>query len=69
MANPKRRHSTSRQNKRRAQWKLSGPRLAPCPQCKQPKLPHFMCGNCGYYNGKEIVDVEKEKEKKLKKKA
>jgi large subunit ribosomal protein L32 len=69
MPNPKRRHSTSRQNKRRANWKLSAPKLVICPQCKQPKLPHFLCDNCGYYNGVEIIDVEKLKEKKLKKKA
>ncbi len=67
MANPKRRHSTIRQNTRRSQWKLSKPGLTPCPRCKKPKLPHFMCPNCGYYNGKEIVNMEKKKENKDKK--
>ncbi|MBE9565957.1 MAG: 50S ribosomal protein L32, partial [Proteobacteria bacterium] len=28
---PKRRHSRSRQNKRRAQWALKAPQLSPCP--------------------------------------
>ncbi|MDP2401322.1 MAG: 50S ribosomal protein L32, partial [Actinomycetota bacterium] len=29
-----------------------------CPQCNQPKLPHRVCGECGYYNGKEVIDTE-----------
>jgi len=67
MANPKRRHSTSRQNRRRAMWKLEKPPMAACPQCNQPKMPHFMCSSCGYYDGREIVNIEKEKERKKKK--
>jgi len=66
MANPKRRHSTSRQNKRRAHWKLRSPRLVLCPECKQPRLPHRVCAFCGYYNGIQIINVDKKKEKKEK---
>jgi large subunit ribosomal protein L32 len=29
-----------------------------CPQCKQPKLPHRVCANCGYYAGRQAVEVE-----------
>jgi len=31
---------------------------AECPQCHQPKLPHRVCGNCGYYAGRQAVEVE-----------
>lgn len=54
MANPKNRHSRSRRDKRRANWKLEAPNLGECPQCHAPKLPHRMCDNCGYYDGREI---------------
>jgi large subunit ribosomal protein L32 len=61
MANPKRRHSKTRRDKRRANWKLEQPDLSVCPQCKEPKLPHHVCLNCGYYNGKKIVKTKQEK--------
>ena len=68
MANPKRKHSQSRRDKRRANWKLSPTDLSVCPQCKESKLPHRVCLNCGYYNGEQIVKMKGEKEKKEKKK-
>ncbi|MCX5777131.1 MAG: 50S ribosomal protein L32 [Candidatus Firestonebacteria bacterium] len=57
MANPKRRFSASRRDHRRSQWKLKSPGLSVCPQCKQSKLPHRVCENCGYYGKKEVLDV------------
>ncbi len=66
MANPKRRHSKSRRDKRRANWKISLPDLSFCPQCKEPKLPHHVCLHCGFYNGKEVIKIKEKKEKKEK---
>jgi len=66
MANPKRRHSSARQAKRRANWKVIPKNLSVCPQCKTSKLPHRICPSCGYYKGKPVV-VIKEKEDKKKK--
>ena len=61
MAVPKRKHSSARKNKRRSNvWKLSAPSFSKCTQCGQLKLSHHVCGNCGYYKGKEIVKVEAE---------
>lgn len=60
MANPKHRTSKSRRDMRRSQWKLSAPALAECPQCHQPKLPHRICPNCGYYKNREVIKVEAE---------
>ncbi|MBN1560510.1 50S ribosomal protein L32 [candidate division KSB1 bacterium] len=51
---PKRRHSRSRQAKRRANWKLTAPTVVECSNCHQPKLPHRACPNCGYYKGRSI---------------
>jgi large subunit ribosomal protein L32 len=32
-----------------------------CPHCHEPKLPHRVCLHCGYYAGKEVLFIEKEK--------
>ncbi|TET52525.1 MAG: 50S ribosomal protein L32, partial [Actinobacteria bacterium] len=31
---------------------------AECPQCHEMKLPHHVCPNCGYYKGKQAVEVD-----------
>lgn len=65
MALPKKRHSKQRGKKRRTHWKVSLCNLTPCPQCKQPKIPHRVCAVCGYYNGRQVVEIKiKEKKKK-----
>jgi len=65
VALPKRRHSKQRGKKRRTHWKVARPNLSICPQCKQPKLPHRICKVCGYYDGKQIIEIKvKEKKKK-----
>ncbi|MGI6778358.1 MAG: 50S ribosomal protein L32 [Acetivibrionales bacterium] len=61
MANPKRRWSKARTGKRRSQWKLAAPNLVSCPQCHELKLPHRVCGECGFYNGKEVIKKEGKK--------
>jgi large subunit ribosomal protein L32 len=58
MALPKRRHSKTRRDKRRTNWKLRGPTIGSCPQCHSPKRPHRVCPNCGYYGGEKIIEVE-----------
>ena len=59
MAVPKRKVSHSRKMKRRSSvWKLEAPtNLVKCPQCGEYKRAHRLCGNCGYYGGKQIVNV------------
>ena len=63
---PKKRHSKARGRRRRTHWKVSPLNLIPCPQCKEPKLPHRICTVCGYYNGRQVIEI-KVKEKKKKK--
>jgi len=65
MANPKRRHSKQRKRLRRTHYKLKGVNMSICPQCKSMKLPHRVCPQCGYYKGRQVVEIEvKKKEKK-----
>ena len=61
MALPKEKVSKARGRSRRANWKLSAPTLVECKQCHQLKLAHRVCKHCGYYDGKQIIDMEKEK--------
>ncbi len=56
---PKRRHSHSRTNKRKANWKLEVPRLVACPSCAKPRLPHTVCPSCGYYGGEIAWTIKK----------
>ncbi|MDR3589651.1 MAG: 50S ribosomal protein L32 [Negativicutes bacterium] len=58
MAVPKRKTSKARRDKRRANWKLTVPGLNACPQCHQPKMPHRVCPECGFYKGKAAVSAE-----------
>jgi large subunit ribosomal protein L32 len=55
MANPKNRTSRTRKRLRRANYKATAPTTSACPQCHEPKLPHVVCGNCGFYNGREVI--------------
>jgi large subunit ribosomal protein L32 len=64
MALPKRKHSNSRTNKRRANWKLSMPSLTECSNCRQPVLTHNACPKCGYYQGRKVDHTVKEEDKK-----
>lgn len=64
MALPKRRHSKTRGRKRRTHWKLAQLNLVPCPQCKQLKVSHQVCKVCGYYGGKQIIEIKKKEKKK-----
>ncbi len=67
MANPKRRHSKSRRDKRRANWKLTPPELTTCPKCKSAKLPHAVCPECGYYKDELVIEKKSAKEEKKEK--
>ena len=60
MAVPKRRTSRTRRDTRRAHDALALPARSVCPQCKEPKLPHRVCPNCGTYRGRAVVDTDKD---------
>lgn len=71
MAVPKQRHTKSRRNKRRMHLYVEPKALISCPKCGKPTLPHTACKNCGFYKGREVIDVMKKldkREKKLKEK-
>ncbi len=58
MPNPKRRHSKARRDRRRAHDALEPPPRSECPNCHEQKLPHRVCLHCGYYKGREVIEVK-----------
>ena len=59
MAVPKCKVSKARRDKRRSNvWKLKAPALSICSNCGEYKTPHRVCGNCGFYNGREVIKME-----------
>lgn len=67
MAVPKQRHTKSRRDKRRANIYLETSSLTTCPKCGKKVLPHTVCSYCGYYKGREVIDVLKKLTKKERK--
>ena len=55
---PKQKKTNSKRDMRRATHKITAPGTSECPQCHATKLPHRVCGNCGYYRGTEVVETD-----------
>lgn len=58
---PKRKHSKGRRDRRRSQDALTAVNTVACSNCGSMRLPHTVCPKCGFYGGREIVQVKKEK--------
>lgn len=63
MAHPTRKHTASRQGKRRGHWKLRRTLTTQCGQCGRQIVPHCACKFCGYYRGKAVVTIKVKKSK------
>jgi large subunit ribosomal protein L32 len=55
VAVPKRKMSRSNTRHRRSQWKAAPITLVACDRCREPKLPHVACANCGTYNKRQVL--------------
>ena len=60
MAVPKRKHSNSRTNKRRANDGLKAKNLTVCPKCSTTLPTHVVCPTCGYYMGRVVNPARSE---------
>lgn len=67
MGVPKTRKTSSRRDQRRMHIFVKQPFLTLCPKCKKPVRAHTACSFCGYYKGREVIDVMKKLEKKERK--
>lgn len=58
MAVPKKKTSKSKSRSRRASaWRLAAPARSLCPRCGAAKRPHEVCGGCGWYKNRQVIDV------------
>ncbi|MCX7697971.1 MAG: 50S ribosomal protein L32 [Candidatus Goldbacteria bacterium] len=59
MANLTRKTSKSKTRSRRAaNMKLrQNLNLVECSNCHQKKLPHRVCSNCGFYDGRDVLNI------------
>ncbi len=58
MAVPKKKISKSRRNQRRSHDSLSAAAQTECSNCGEIKRPHHVCGSCGHYDGREVVEID-----------
>jgi len=49
---PAKKTSKSRTRTRRSHHRLKAVNYSVCKRCNHAKLPHAVCGNCGYLNPK-----------------
>ena len=63
MAVPKQRRSKAKKRTKRACWKLDMPNLIKCKNCGVLSHPHRACTSCGFYKGRQVLQI-KDKSKK-----
>lgn len=63
---PKRKLSRSRRDMRNANKGLKPQIFGVCStdECGEPKLPHEVCGKCGFYRGKKVMTTKMDRELK-----
>ncbi|MCY4516694.1 MAG: 50S ribosomal protein L32 [Acidimicrobiaceae bacterium] len=58
VAVPKKKTSKSKTRSRRAAaWRLREAPRSLCPRCGAAKLPHRVCGQCGWYADRQALDI------------
>lgn len=61
------RHTKSHRNNRRSHHAVKSAALSLCAHCGQARKPHKICLNCGWYNGRQVIDVLAKLDKKARK--
>lgn len=60
MAVPFRKVSKTRKRMRRSHNALTANMTTKCPKCGAMIRPHRVCGECGFYKGREVVKKDAE---------
>lgn len=58
------RHNRSQSKQRRSHHGLEAAALSKCSNCGALQRPHHMCLECGFYNGRQVLDLAAEKTKR-----
>lgn len=56
------RHTRAHTKNRRSHHGLKAPMLSVCKNCGANQRPHHMCLECGFYNGRQVIDLAAKKE-------
>ena len=67
MGVPRHHMAKGAQLRRRSHLALTSKGLVACGQCKKMIRPHTVCKYCGYYKGKEVINVLAKQLKKAEK--
>lgn len=62
------RHTKGKRNRVRSHHALKAKTFPKCTHCGVTLLPHVICANCGWYKGRQVIDVLARLDKKEKKK-
>lgn len=58
------RHTSSHTKNRRSHHALKAATISVCTNCGAHHRPHHMCLECGFYNGRQVMDLASQKEKR-----
>ena len=58
------RHTRAHTANRRSHHALKAPVLAVCTNCEAQHRPHHMCLSCGFYKGRQVMDLKAQKDKR-----
>lgn len=58
------RHTRAHSANRRSHHGLTDETLTTCTHCGASRRQHHMCLSCGYYNGRQVIDLASEKAKR-----
>lgn len=56
------RHTRAHTKNRRSHHALKNPAVAICANCGANHRPHHMCLECGFYKGRQVMDLAAKKE-------
>lgn len=58
------RHTRAHTANRRSHHALKASALAACSNCGSMHRPHHMCLECGFYKGRQVMDLKAQKDKR-----
>ncbi len=58
------RHTRAHTGNRRSHHALEAVTLAVCTNCGAKHRPHHMCLDCGFYKGRQVMDLAAQKDKR-----